>query len=87
MVFRCYSKIDEKILLDFSTCKNIGENISWKEWHNRKPLTVYYTGYTQLLLEYICEIYPIKDPTNSETMQSFDVCFDNWIGKDDWEKQ
>jgi hypothetical protein len=48
--------------------------------------SVYFTGYRQLLIEYICEIYPIKGSTNNAMIQSFDECFDNWIGKDDWKK-
>ena len=86
MIFRCYSKTDEKICLHFFPYKNIGDNITWEEWHNKKPLTIYLTDYSELLLEYICRVYPIKDPTNDEVIKSFDVCFDNWIGKNDWEK-
>lgn len=37
-------------------------------------------------LDYISEIYPVKDPTNNEMIDSFDECFDNWIGKSDWIK-
>ena len=83
MVFRCYSKTDEKICLQFFPYKNTGKNIRWEEWHSKNQLTVYFTDYRQLLIEYICEIYPIKEPRNNEIIQSFDECFDNWIGKDD----
>lgn len=86
MVFRCYSKTDEKICLQFFPYKNTGKNIRWEEWHSKNQLTVYFTDYRQLLIEYICEIYPIKEPRNNEIIQSFDECFDNWIGKDDWKK-
>jgi len=86
MIFRCYSKLDEKVCLQFFPCKNIGENITWDEWHDKKPLTIFLTDYKQLLLEYIHEIYPVKNPKNGEIMNSFDECFDNWIGKDDWKK-
>src|SRR5215470_3492380 len=86
MVFRCYSETDEKICLKFFPCKNTGENMTWEEWHDKKPLTIYFTDYRKLLLEYISEIYPIKDITNNEIIQSFDECFDNWIGKNDWNK-
>jgi hypothetical protein len=37
-------------------------------------------------LEYLKGIYPIVDPTNNERIDSFDQCFDNWIGKGDWLK-
>ncbi|MDR1316562.1 MAG: hypothetical protein LBK13_06780 [Spirochaetales bacterium] len=86
MIFRCYSKIDETICLEFLPCKNTGENITWEEWHGKKPLTVFFTDYRQLLLEYICGIYPIKNITNNKIIDNFDECFDNWIGKDDWKK-
>ena len=86
MIFRCYSKTDEKVRLHFFPCKNTGENITWEEWHSKNPLTVYSTDYSELLLEYICKIYPVKDPTNNEVVEYFDVCFDNWIGKEDWKK-
>jgi hypothetical protein len=86
MTFRCYSKADERVCLEFYPCKNIGKNISWEEWHRKIPLTVYSTDYCKLLLEYICSVYPVKDPTNDEVIESFDVCFDNWIGKEDWKK-
>lgn len=86
MVFRCYSKSDEKICLQFFPCKSVTEKITWDEWHSKRSLTVYLTDYNQLLLEYIRGIYPIKNPTNNEMIQEFDECYDNWIGKDDWEK-
>ena len=86
MIFRCYSKVDEKICLKFFPCKNIGKDITWEEWHKKIPLTVFFTDYRQLLLEHICGIYPVKDQTNGEIVQSFDECFDNWLGKEDWKK-
>jgi predicted HAD superfamily phosphohydrolase len=86
MVFRCYSKYDEKICLRFFPCKNLGDDISLEELYTQIPLTVFVTDYVELLLEYITGIYPIKDITNDEIVQSFEECFDNWIGKDDWKK-
>jgi len=85
MIFRCYSKSEEQICLQFYPCKNAGENITWEEWHSKRPLTIFATDYDKLL-EFICAIYPIKDPTNNEIAQTFDVCFGNWIGKEDWKK-
>lgn len=38
------------------------------------------------MLEYFNKIYPIKDAYNGTSEPVFDVCFDNWIGKDDWLK-
>ena len=38
------------------------------------------------MLPYFSKIFPIKDAFNGTTQSVFDVCFDNWIGKDDWFK-
>ena len=32
------------------------------------------------------QIFPVKDPTNGEVQEEFDLCFDKWIGKEDWER-
>ena len=84
MIFRCYSKSEEKICLEFYPCKNSGENITFEEWHSKKPLTIFFSDYRALLLDCLCEIYPLKDPTNNEIVDAFDECFTNWIGKEDW---
>jgi hypothetical protein len=86
MVFRCYSNFEEKICLEFFPCKNTVANITWEEWHSKKSLVVFFTDYRKLLIDYICEIYPIKDITNNTTVKSFDECFDNWIEKNYWVK-
>lgn len=31
-------------------------------------------------------IYPTKDAFDGTPAPEFDVCFDNWIGKDDWSR-
>lgn len=41
MILRCNSKIDEKICLKFYPCKNKGKDITFEEWHNEKPLTIF----------------------------------------------
>ncbi len=86
MILRCYSNINDKICLEFYPCKNLGEDISWEEWHRKKPLTIFSEDYQKLLIDFLKELYPTKDPTNNEVVESFDVCFDNWIGKSDWLK-
>ena len=76
---RLYAPQKEKIFLDFLPLKESDEenwNPSWEEWHcYYKRLRIYQQDYN-LLLGYFKKIYPTKD--------AFDVCFDNWIGKDDW---
>ncbi len=47
---------------------------------------VVYTDFNKLLSDYFREIYPTLDPTDNEFVESFDVCFDNWIDKNDWLK-
>jgi hypothetical protein len=88
MVFRCYSQANEKICWSFHPCKNIADYSSWKRTDLNKPpqLIVFQTDYEKLLWDYVTGIYPIADPVNNEIIQSFDPCFDNWIGKDDWRK-
>ena len=39
-----------------------------------------------MLKEYVIKIYPIRDPTDNKVVETFDPCFDNWIGKEDWNK-
>ncbi|GHU34821.1 hypothetical protein FACS1894172_15640 [Spirochaetia bacterium] len=36
----------------------------------------------ELLIDYIKELYPLKNPINNK----IEKCFDNWIGKEDWGK-
>lgn len=86
MVFRCFSDIKEKICWTLHPCTNYGEDITWEQWHTKMPLYIFQTDYEKLLLEFITEIYPIKDPANNKIIETFDPCFDNWIGKSDWNK-
>ena len=86
MVLLYYSEPKEKICLQFFPCKNFGEDTSLDYVYNQWSLTIDYQDYHDLLLEYLKGIYPIVDPTNNERIDSFDQCFDNWIGKGDWLK-
>jgi len=79
----CYADTSEKICLCFFPCMNIGENITWEEWHTTEPLIVYATDYA-MLIPYFNKAFPIADPINGKTQDSLDLCFDNWIGKSDW---
>lgn len=86
---RLYAPKSERILLNFNPLKVSSEpgwNPAWVEWHcYAAPLRIYLQDY-ELLLEYFNKIYPIKDAYNGTSEPVFDVCFDNWIGKDDWLK-
>lgn len=86
---RLYATKDEKILLDFNPLKisdNPNWNPMWEEWHcYSSPLRIYKSDY-ELLLGYFNKIYPTKDAFDGTPESVFDVCFYNWIGKDDWHK-
>lgn len=40
----------------------------------------------RLLIPALRQLFPVKDPTNGEVQEEFDLCFDSWIGKEDWER-
>lgn len=86
---RLYAPKNEKILLDFNPLKISDEldwNPMWEEWHcYPTPLRIYQQDFN-ILLDYFNKIYPTKDAFNGTPEPAFDVCFDNWIGKDDWYK-
>ena len=79
----------EKILLEFNPLKISDTpdwNPAWEEWHcYRNPLRIYQQDY-EILVDYFNKIYPIKDAFDGTLEQEFSVCFDNWIGKNDWIK-
>lgn len=85
---RLYAPKSEKILLDFNPLKISDEsnwNPMWEEWHcYYTPLRIYKQDY-ELLLDYF-NIYPTKDAFDGTLEPIFDICSDNWIGKDDWYK-
>jgi len=59
-------------------------NPAWEEWHcYAAPLRIYRQDYA-LLLKYFNSIYPTRDAFDGTEETSFDVCFGNWIGRDDW---
>lgn len=86
---KLYAPQNEKILLDFNPLKMSEEpdwNPAWEEWHcYAAPLRIYKQDY-ELLIDYFNKIYPIKDAFDGTLESVFDVCFYNWIGKDDWLK-
>lgn len=87
MELRLNAPKGEKIFLEFHPLKisNVPDwNPVWEEWHcYSAPLRIYQQDY-ELLLDYFNKIYPIKDAFNGTLEQAFDVCFSNWIGKNDW---
>lgn len=87
---RLYAPKSEKIRLDFNPLKlsDIPDwNPAWEEWHAYvSPLVVYEQDYTMLLMDYFNIIYPTKDAFDGTPEFCFDICFDNWIGADDWKK-
>lgn len=86
---RLYAPNKEKILLDFNPLKisaDAGWKPEWEDWHcYAAPLRIYMQDY-ELLLEYFNRVYPIKDAYGGTVEPAFDVCFYNWIEKDDWLK-
>lgn len=86
---RLYAPENEKILLDFNPLRISDEpswNPMWEEWHcYLSPLRIYKQDY-ELLIKYFNKIYPTKDAFDGTPEAVFDVCFYNWIGKDDWQK-
>lgn len=86
MVLRCYSDEKEIILLEFNPCRN---NIDpqWEDWNYcANPLVVYSTDYNKLLLPYLNIVFPLVEPITGDIQDCFDVCFDNWIVKENWMK-
>lgn len=89
-VLRLYSPESELIYLSFNPLKISHEphwNPQWEQWHcYYQSLYVYKQDYTQLLLPYFDQIYPTKDAFDGTVEPCFDVCFYNWICKEDWQK-
>ena len=84
---RLHAPKEEKILLDFNPLSLSQEpdwNPMFEEWHcYRTPLRIYRQDY-ELLIPYFSKIYPTKDAFDGTPESVFDVCFDNWIGVEDW---
>ena len=83
-----YTTKDEKIHLDFLPLRpGCKEDPQWEDWNcYRSILTIGWPDCEQLLIPTLKQIFPVKDPTNGEVQEEFDLCFDNWIGKEDWER-
>lgn len=85
---RLYTQSGEKIHLAFLPLRPDCENtLQWEDWNcYRSILTIGWPDCEQLLIPTLKQVFPVKDPTNGEVQEEFDSCFDNWIGKEDWER-
>lgn len=85
-VLRCYSTIDERILLDFYPLKNKGPDMSPADLcdFDGERLVVYQTDYDKLLIDYFKRVFPLLNPTDGEMQEDFDVCWDNWVSAESW---
>lgn len=83
-----YTQSGEKIHLAFLPLRpDYGNAPQWEDWNcYRSILTIGWPDCEQLLIPTLKQIFPVKDPTNGEVQEEFDICFDNWIGKEDWER-
>jgi len=85
---RLYADKKEKMFLEFLPLhpdSKDTDNIRWEDWHCYKyHLKIYKTDYEKLLLSYLNQLFPLKDPIDYTIQNYFDVCFDNWIGKTAW---
>ena len=85
---RLYTQRGEKIHLTFLPLRpDCGNDPQWEDWNcYRSILTIGWPDWERLLVPTFEKLFPIKDPTNGEVQEEFDSCFDNWIGKEDWER-
>ena len=84
---RLHAQMGEKIHLTFLPLRpDCGNTTQWEDWNcYRSILTIGWPDCERLLIPTPKQIFPVKDPTNGEVQEEFDSCFDNWIGKEDWE--
>ena len=86
---RLNARLGEHIRLDFNPLKTLeiaDVSPSWKDWHcYREPLRVYSPDF-DVLVSYFNKVYPIIDASDNTERDCFDVCFDNWIKRNDWIK-
>ena len=77
----------EKIFLRFQPLRMTGSDPQWEDWNcYDNLLLVYQTDYNWLLMPYFEQLFPIADPINKNIQDRINVCFDNWIGKEDWQR-
>lgn len=84
---RLYANQKEKICITFLPLKRTDNALQWEDWHcYHSILRIYWEDYQKLVSVYFDRIFPLKDPVSKEVQEEFDPCFDNWIGKTDFEQ-
>ncbi len=83
-----YAEKSEKFLIWLEPLKLCSEpdwNPQWEEWHCYfDPLMIPLSDFKRLSFHYFNKIYPTRDAFDGTPNESFDFCFDNWIGESDW---
>ncbi|MBC1545402.1 hypothetical protein [Listeria cossartiae] len=87
-IIRCYSSLNESVVLDFMPCKEEDYDFIYDfyEETNTEFLRIHQTDYTKLLVPYLKQLFPLIDPITLELQHELDVCFDNLLSKKDWQK-
>ncbi|MBC1569940.1 hypothetical protein HCJ20_13575 [Listeria sp. FSL L7-1425] len=87
-IIRCYSSLNESVVLDFMPCKEEDYDFIYDfyEETNTEFLRIHQTDYTKLLVPYLKQLFPLIDPITLELQPELDVCFDNLLSKKDWQK-
>lgn len=69
----------------FQPLRMTGSDPQWEDWNcYANPLLVYDTDYNRFLMPYFEQLFPVIDPIDQSIQDRMDVCFGNWIGKQDW---
>lgn len=86
--FTVYDGEGNEVHLTFLPLRpDCGNDPQWEDWNcYRSILTIGWPDCERLLIPALRQLFPVKDPTNGEVQEEFDLCFDNWIGKEDWER-
>lgn len=83
-----YAEKSEKLMIWLEPLKPCSEpdwDPQWEEWHcYHDPLMIPLSDFKRLLFTYFNKIYPTGDAFDGTFNESFDFCFDNWIGEKDW---
>lgn len=84
---RLYADKKEKICITFLSVKLTDRSLEWEDWNcYRSILQIYWEDFQKLVSIYFDRIFPLKDPVSGEIQEAFDPCFDNWIGKVEFEQ-
>ena len=87
MTLRLFAPHKSKICLTFYPVNPNTTTPTWEDWHDYSTaLRVYMEDAEILLLPYFRNIFPCTNPYTKEVQSAFDFCWDNWIGKTDWQQ-